>query len=397
MRVSTHFVVFTALALASTASTSFAPFGSRNSPAGAVYIMTNDPSGNKVLSVSIASDGTVGTTVTASSTEGRGLHAKIDGADALLSQGSVAVNSKARLLAAVNAGSNTVSLFSINPEDPTRLTLLGRPIPSGGDFPQSVAFNSKGTDVCVLNGGKVNGVNCFVTHPIFGLFPKANNIRLLNRNQTTPPTVIAAVKGIPPIPGFIATWTIGFDGLLSSQYIKSTPAEGGALPFSLTPIPGTNAILATDPALGFEIFNFASNNNRNSQLVAASSTVTTVPGQAAICWSTYSPKSGNFYLIDAALDIVTEIHIDKNLKSSLVKQYQLATGATILDSEVATVKHDDFLYVLGAKSASIYVLSVTTPGKGKSIQTFSFASAAEKAGATFTNINLQGLATYVKN
>lgn len=86
------------------------------------------------------------------------------------------MNSKARLLATVNvrhksfsvdavnknalsqAGSNTVSLFSINPEDPTRLTLLGRPVPSGGEFPQSVAINSAGTDVCVLNGGKINGV-----------------------------------------------------------------------------------------------------------------------------------------------------------------------------------------------------------------------------------------------
>ncbi|KAF8873063.1 hypothetical protein CPB84DRAFT_1854178 [Gymnopilus junonius] len=414
MHISTKSVLIAALALATTVSTSLAP---RNSIAGAVYFLTNDPSGNKVVSVSISADGLVGPTVHASSTEGRGLRGMTDppnSADALFSQGSVAVNSNARLLAAVNAGSNTVSLFSINPDDPTRLTLLGRPVPSGGDFPQSVAINSRGTDVCVLNGGKVNGVNCYATHPIFGLLPRANSIRLLNRNQTNPPSgplgslssiifspddsrLLAAVKGTPTAPGFIATWAVGFDGLLSSQYGKSTPAPGGGVPFSLTPIPGTNAYIATDAALGFDIFNFASSNNRNSTLEAASSTVTAIPGQGALCWSTYSSKSGNFYLIDTMTDIVSEVQVDGNLNGSLVKQYQLAAGSAILDAEVATVNHNDFLYVLSAIAASIDVLSVSTPGKAKSVQTFPFTSAAKQAGATFTNINLQGLATYIKN
>ena len=104
--------------------------------------------------------------------------------------------------------------------------------------------------------------------------------------------------------------------------MKSTPAAGGALPFSLTPVPGTNAILATDPALGFDIFNFRSSGGRSGELEAAAATATTVPGQGAICWSTYSPKSGNFYLIDTGTSIVTEVRLDKNLKATLVKVSQ---------------------------------------------------------------------------
>ena len=65
-----------------------------------------------------------------------------------------------KITAILQAGSNTVALFSIDAEDPTHLTLIGRPAPSGGEFPQSVAFNSQGTGVCVLNGGRVNGVRC---------------------------------------------------------------------------------------------------------------------------------------------------------------------------------------------------------------------------------------------
>lgn len=53
------------------------------------------------------------------------------------------------------------------------------------------------------------------------------------------------------------------------------------------------------------------------------STVTTVPGQGAICWSTYSSKSGNFYLIDPNTDIVTEVHIDEHLKASVIKVIHL--------------------------------------------------------------------------
>jgi hypothetical protein len=59
---------------------------------------------------------------------------------------------------AYQAGSNTVSLFSINPEDPAKLRLIGKPQKTGGEFPMSLAFNKAGNQLCVLNGGKVNGV-----------------------------------------------------------------------------------------------------------------------------------------------------------------------------------------------------------------------------------------------
>ena len=60
----------------------------------------------------------------------------------------------------VQPGSNTVSLFSIDPRKPTNIQPLGDPISSEGEFPISVAFNSAGTTLCALNGGSVNGVKC---------------------------------------------------------------------------------------------------------------------------------------------------------------------------------------------------------------------------------------------
>jgi hypothetical protein len=58
----------------------------------------------------------------------------------------------------VNAGSNTVSLFSVDPSDPALLKMIGQPASSGGEFPMSLAINSAGTQACVLNGVAKNGV-----------------------------------------------------------------------------------------------------------------------------------------------------------------------------------------------------------------------------------------------
>jgi hypothetical protein len=63
-----------------------------------------------------------------------------------------------KLNSTLQAGSNTVSMFSIDPADPININMIGKPMPSGGEFPVSLAFNKAGTQLCALNGGKVNGV-----------------------------------------------------------------------------------------------------------------------------------------------------------------------------------------------------------------------------------------------
>jgi hypothetical protein len=40
--------------------------------------------------------------------------------------------------------------------------MIGKPVSSGGEFPTSLAINKAGTRVCVVNGGKVNGVRCVI-------------------------------------------------------------------------------------------------------------------------------------------------------------------------------------------------------------------------------------------
>ena len=49
-------------------------------------------------------------------------------------------------------------MFAINEKDPSKLTMVGTPVSTGGEFPVAMAVNPIGNTVCVANGGAVNGV-----------------------------------------------------------------------------------------------------------------------------------------------------------------------------------------------------------------------------------------------
>lgn len=195
----------------------------------------------------------------------------------------------------------------------------------------SLAFNKQGTMLCVLNGGKVNGVNCYKVDPQNGLQAMNGTLRSLGLNQTTPATgpagsashvifsedgkqLIASIKGTPPQPGFLAVWNVGQDNTLSENFTQVAPGTGGLLPFSMTVIPGKNAILATDAGVGFDIFDMSGGAQNGSK-----SSVVPIEGQGATCWSSFSKQTGNFYLTDIKTSMVTEVNVNNNLNGTIVK------------------------------------------------------------------------------
>lgn len=227
---------------------------------------------------------------------------------------------------------------------------------------------------------------CYTVHPTLGLSPIANTKRSIALNQTTPPTgpggtasqiafsqdgkhLVAAIKGAPPTPGYLAVWEFGSDYSLSADFVRVAPSSGGLLPFTLTPIPGKNAFFTADPGLGFEIFDFSGGFKNSS-----SSSAVAVAGQKAICWSAYSPQSGDYYLVDAGTSEVVEVSISSDLKGTVVKasnrffanlylsnlfstrqSYQLPANSAPIDSAIASVGGKDFLV-----SHLIYFRSITS-------------------------------------
>ena len=136
------------LALTGGASTAFAA-GAKH----AVFVQTDNLTGNTIVAYDRAEDGTL---TQAGEYATGGLGGQLEGSvvDHLASQGSLAYDSQNELLYAVNAASNTVSVFAVYGD---RLALRQQ-ISSGGKYPASIAV-ANGV-VYVLNsldGGRLQG------------------------------------------------------------------------------------------------------------------------------------------------------------------------------------------------------------------------------------------------
>ncbi|WP_028060696.1 lactonase family protein [Candidatus Solirubrobacter pratensis] len=120
-------------------------------PRGAVFVQTDDPAGNTIVAYDRGPDGSL---EQAGSYRTGGLGGVLDGSivDHLASQGSLQLDDG--LLYAVNAGSDTITVFAVDGDRLVRRQVL----PSFGDFPVSIATHGK--LVYVLNargGGSVQG------------------------------------------------------------------------------------------------------------------------------------------------------------------------------------------------------------------------------------------------
>ncbi|KAJ7738407.1 hypothetical protein B0H16DRAFT_1570795 [Mycena metata] len=391
----------TVLASTPTERISMAPKGFNfDFTVGAAYFMTNEASGNYLVSSSVGADGKL-TLYEAVYTGGNGAHGLPApfGVDGLFSQGSVGVSPAGRFVANVNAGSNTVSVHAIDISNPAQLWPIGKPVSSGGEFPNSLAINKAGNRVCVVNAGAVNGVSCYKFNLSQGLTPIPNSIRSLKLNQTTPANgpantpsqvIFSAdekqlIVSVKTGNGYLAIWDINTDGSLSSTF---STVSGGALPFSMIYIPGENAIFIADPGVGYDVFNLDSTKAKTATISVP------VAGQGAICWSTYSPQSGNFYLMDVRNSIISEVNVGKSLNSTIVKQYPLGTDGP-LDTAVATVGKHDFMYTLAAKATGLTVLSVGGPGNLTVLQRIDLVAPAKAAKLTINSTNVQGMATFI--
>jgi 6-phosphogluconolactonase (cycloisomerase 2 family) len=127
------------------------PHGSANEHA--VFVEANDPAGNSIAVYHRNANGTLAP-AGRYSTGGSGGALTGSVVDHLASQGAVRYDAERRLLYAVNAGSNTVTVFAVHGDQLQRLQVIG----TGGTFPVSVAVH-RGV-VYVLNardGGAIQG------------------------------------------------------------------------------------------------------------------------------------------------------------------------------------------------------------------------------------------------
>ncbi|KAF2183559.1 hypothetical protein K469DRAFT_690015 [Zopfia rhizophila CBS 207.26] len=164
------------------------PRQAQNAATGkAIYFITNDAQ-NAVVAMPINADGTLGdATLTATGGSGStALDAKGQPAvpDALIGQSSLTI--AGQNLFAVNAGSNSVSMFTISPNDPCTLQQVGEAVAIQGTFPNTVAASPQNSLVCVGSTGSQSGISCanFDAQAGIGEF---DALRPLDLGQSDPP------------------------------------------------------------------------------------------------------------------------------------------------------------------------------------------------------------------
>ena len=290
MRVPRGFrpALVTAAAVAAVATAATPAFAGTASPAGppgassAVFVQTDDTAGNHVVAYHRAADGTL-TPAGSYATGGRGGILAGSVVDHTASQGSLAYDPAHALLYAVNAGSDTITVFSVSGDRLTRREVLD----SGGSFPVSVAVH--GDLVYVLNaleGGNVRGFK------VIGSFlaPLPGSRRPLGLDPTETPqfTSTPGQAAFTPDGSQLVVTTknngndidvfgVGFGGRLSARPVVNP--EPGTVPFAISFDQSGHLVIAE--AGTNALATFALSSRGTVRLLNEAGT-----GQAATCWVT---------------------------------------------------------------------------------------------------------------
>jgi len=254
----------------------------------AVFVQTDNSAGNAVAAYHRAPDGTLTLTGTYPTGGAGGILAG-SVVDHLASQGSLSYDRLHGLLYAVNAGSDTVSVFAAFGD---RLALR-QVVSSGGTFPVSVTVH--GNYVYVLNalgGGSVFG------YRVSGgrLSPIPGSLRALGLDPAATPQFTNTPGQVAFTPDgsalIVTTKANGNDvdvfsvlggGLLSASPVVNS--EPGAVPFAVSFDPLGHVLIAEAGPNAFATFALSS----GGVLTPLDAALT---GQAATCWVA---RAGRFF------------------------------------------------------------------------------------------------------
>ncbi|MFL5911006.1 MAG: lactonase family protein [Gaiellaceae bacterium] len=275
---------FVALALAASG-------GASSGTASVVFVQTNEPTGNHVVVYDRASDGRLNR-AGAYATGGKGgVAAPGTESDHLGSQGALVYDAANRLVIAVNAGSDSVSTLSVQGD---RLHLEAA-VPSGGQFPASVAVDGK--LVYVLNAGGTGVVQGFRIAED-KLVPIPGSARTLGLANSDPPFFLTSPGQVGFTPdgrhllvttkasgNLIDAFAVGPAGRLSAAPVANPSATPVPFAFTFTP----SGRLADGEAGASSV---------STYVVQSDGTLadpkSQPDGQAALCWIT---RAGQYYYV----------------------------------------------------------------------------------------------------
>jgi len=351
----THGLLAIMIGIGATSSVLHATEFNNRDNAGAVFVMTNDAGKNQVIAFERSTNGTLGES-TSYDTHGRGSGGTTD---PLESQGSLTLSQDHSLLFAVNAGSGSVSVFSVHK---ALLTFLNK-APSGGAQPSAVAAH--GGLVYVLNSGGAGSLVGF--HLDFGgqLKQIKNSTMFLTGTTTGGASLSFSPDGqfllvTERVANNVDVFRIRPDGTLSPIVVNAAPAPGT---FSVAFAPDGAAIVSeTGPANGTNASAISSYKvNSNSTLTAISQSVPTLG--AGNCWNAITPDGTKVYTSNSGSDNISGFNIGKNGTLTPIAGTIVGENPTSSHNvDIAITADGKFLYTINSQSGNVGTFAINQDG-----------------------------------
>jgi 6-phosphogluconolactonase (cycloisomerase 2 family) len=359
-------LAMTALAAPAFASTSASAGDSGNT--GAVFVQTDNTAGNAVAAYHRAADGTL-TLAGTYRTGGNGGILAGSVVDHTASQGSLTYDDEHGLLFAVNAGSDTVSVFRVFGD---RLELR-QVIWSGGAFPVSVTVHGNHAYVLdALGGGTLYGYRITGGH----LTPIPGSSRRLGLDPNATPQFTSTPGQVAFTPdgsrilvttkangNDVDAFAVGPDGRLSRSPVVNS--EPNAVPFAISFDRAGHVLIAEAGPSALATFAL-SGGGVLTQLAIADT------GQAATCWVAAAGR--HFYTSNAGSGSVSGYTVDG--AGQLTALGNTKTDAGTVDASAA----GGFLYVQAGAAGIVDEFAVGAGGALTSLGSVTVAGAAGGEG-----------------
>lgn len=304
---------------------------------GAVYLTSNDASGNEILVFARAADGRL-TAAGKVPTGGRGT------SQGLGNQLAMAFTGDYRRLYVVNAGSNDVTGFRM---DEARLEPIGPPVPSGGEQPISLTVH--GDLLYVLNAGNGGNVSGFRVAEDGSLAPIPGSSRHLSGENTGPAQIQFTPSGDVLVvteknTNDITTYVVGVDGRVGAP---QTVASAGLTPFGFSFNQRGDLVVSEAGGSGNGL------STASSYRVGGDGLLSHVSGpietsQAAACWIAIGQDGRHAYTTNTGSGTVSELAIGVGAALSLEDAVAGVTGPGSRPQDADFAPGGRFLYVRNA-------------------------------------------------
>ena len=312
---------------------------------GKLFVEVNSADGNSVVVIRAAGDGTLRLGRTWP-TRGRGTGAGLE------NQGALAVGRRGTRLYAVNAASDSISVFAIRRRS---LHLFDR-APSGGEEPVSVTVRKD--RLYVLNRGQPNNITGFAVSRFGGLSPLPGATRALSDPNAGPAQVGFSPDGsVLAVTERITHRVLAFPLSPSGPRAPSIVASPKPRPFGFD-FHGDNLVVSEAGAETLGASSYRLGDDRRLRLVSSP----VIPDQRGACWTAITPDGRYAYVTNTGSSSITGFRLGRDGRLDLLDPTGVTAQMAPMTRPTDVVAVGRYLYVLSIGTNTVSSFAVSRSG-----------------------------------